>query len=323
MNALLWAYPARLRERHGAELITTLMDMSGERPSRGDRWHLVLDGLGERFRPPVRWRPFALVVAALALVAGGALGAVAGSLAATSAYAELPSARALADQALGPGADAHGGRHYLDAELPLSPGAPSGPAAEQVRQRLIAAGWTVSAPAVGDGSDGVLSNTHFRAGDGDIELSVYAYDFEQPFVQLAGWPARPASYVPLTIAGALLGMIAGWLLGMALSHRIGAARRPLRSAVLAGTGLTLLLVPSVLFTLSLGYYLGATDPNGQGGLLHTRGITFGATFDLVRAWDLPYELTDAYLYGLLGLVAVAIAAILARSAREPLVREAA
>jgi hypothetical protein len=74
--SLLVAYPVRLRRRHGAELIATMLEMAGPdgRPTRADRWRLVLDGLRERFRLPPR-RPLAavLLLAGLAAVAGAAI----------------------------------------------------------------------------------------------------------------------------------------------------------------------------------------------------------------------------------------------------------
>jgi hypothetical protein len=61
---LLSAYPARLRRKHGPELIATMVEMAGPdgRPTRADRLRLMLDGLRERFRLPARrpsprWRP--------------------------------------------------------------------------------------------------------------------------------------------------------------------------------------------------------------------------------------------------------------------------
>ena len=51
---LLWAYPRAYRQRHGAEIVTTLLDLAeaGRRPGLGLRAHLVLCGLRQRFRLP-------------------------------------------------------------------------------------------------------------------------------------------------------------------------------------------------------------------------------------------------------------------------------
>ena len=92
MNALLLAYPSRMRRRHGAELLHALMEVDGP-PSLTTRLRFVLDGLGQRFRLPAG-RPIGVVVAVLALMVGGALGAAGGAFTASFGYAELPAPRA-------------------------------------------------------------------------------------------------------------------------------------------------------------------------------------------------------------------------------------
>jgi hypothetical protein len=62
---VLAAFPARIRRRHGSELITTLAEMTDGRPSRTDRLRLVADGLRERFRLPAR-RPLNVLTVAAA-----------------------------------------------------------------------------------------------------------------------------------------------------------------------------------------------------------------------------------------------------------------
>src|SRR5690349_5611077 len=78
---LLHAYPRAYRHRHGAEIVTTLLEMAPpgqRRPKPAEVWHLVASGLRQRFRVPAH-RPLAVLAAVLALLAGGALGAAAGS----------------------------------------------------------------------------------------------------------------------------------------------------------------------------------------------------------------------------------------------------
>jgi hypothetical protein len=90
---LLWAYPGAYRRRHGAEIVTTLLEMAEDRPGRptaGQTLHLVACGLRQRFRLPTR-RPLAWVVALLAAVALGAPGATAGTWLGWQTAARVPS----------------------------------------------------------------------------------------------------------------------------------------------------------------------------------------------------------------------------------------
>jgi hypothetical protein len=89
---LLLAYPGRYRRRLGAEMVTTLLEMSGpgqDRPSRADVKDLIRGGLRQRFRLPAG-RPLTILAAVLCAVIGGALGAAAGSWAGTLTFAGLP-----------------------------------------------------------------------------------------------------------------------------------------------------------------------------------------------------------------------------------------
>ncbi|GID31613.1 hypothetical protein [Paractinoplanes brasiliensis] len=332
---LLAAYPARLRRKHGDELIATLAEMSGPGggPSRAEQVRLVLDGLRERFRPPVR-RPLALAAAVLALLVGGALGAAAGSWVGTFGYADLPAAVPVGERLTPVNAD--GSYLWAEGRFPAGAGvqAESGvqpesgtqarPAAlaaalaavEQTHRAMAAAGWRPGPIAP---REGVLTNVHFTAERDGVRLDVYAYP-TLGTISVAGWPTRPATYVPLTIAGLLAGLVAGWLAGVAVAHRIQAARRPVRSGVLAVTGLVLVLPSAVGFVAALVNYLTVTDPLGTGGLLHAGGFAFGPTADLWRAYDMGegWVLTpsDLQLLPLFGFALIAVGAILARPRRE-------
>ena len=325
-GALLAAYPARLRRKHGAELIETMLEMSGPgaRPSRAERGRLVLDGLRERFRPPTR-RPLALVAAVLALLIGGALGAAAGSWLGTLGYAALPGAEALAQRVL-PQPDspiAGNSDNYLFAEGRIPEGMDVRQAAELTRQRLAAEGWTTGPIRSGDGSDGILVNLHFTARSADAQLDVYAYPDANGVqsVQIAGWPQRPGAYVPLTIAGTLLGLIAGWLAGVALAHRIQASRRPRLSTVLTTAGLVLVIPSAVGFVASLLRYLSATDSLGMSQPVHANGFAFGPTIELFRRLGLGEGSSfltpgDFQHLPIWGFALIGVAALLARPSRE-------
>ncbi len=78
---LLRAYPRAYRDSHGAEILTTLLDLAEAgrgRPGPGQLLHLVLCGLRQRFRLPAG-RPAAWMAALLAAVALGAFGSAAGT----------------------------------------------------------------------------------------------------------------------------------------------------------------------------------------------------------------------------------------------------
>lgn len=332
-RTLLAAFPARLRRRHGTELIETLAEMAGSgRPTRAEKGWFVLDGLRERFRPPTR-HPLALVAAVLALLIGGALGAAAGSWLGTFGYAALPDAGALGQRVLPPtGGDPVAGNsdNYFSVSGTFPDGADARQAAAQTRQKLAAEGWQTGPLVSGDGSDGILANAHFTAQTSKAQLDVYAYPEANgaPVISISGWPRRPAAYVPLTIAGTLLGLAAGWLIGVALTHRIRVARRPRRSTILATIGLALAIPSAAGFITSLLRYLTATDPLRMSELVHAHGFAFGPTIELMRALDLeegslltPGDLGQLWIWG---FALIAVAAILARPGNEPaaaLIRE--
>jgi hypothetical protein len=323
-RALLVAFPARLRRKHGAELIGTMLEMAGPggRPTSADKVRLVVDGLRERFRPPTR-RPLALVAAVLALLIGGALGAAAGSWLGTFGHADLPDAEALGQRVLPGDVPVWGNSDdYLFAAGGVPAGMDVRRAAEQTRQKLAAEGWATGPIKTGDGSDGVLVNVHFSAAASGAQLSVYAYPEANgvPAIDIAGWPQRPPSYLPLTIAGTLLGLLAGWLAGVALAHRIRAARRPVLSTVLNTAGLLLVIPSAVGFVASLLRYLTVADPIGMGERVHTHGFAFGPTVDLLRALDLgegwllsPGDFGQLPIWG---FALIGVAAILARPSKR-------
>jgi hypothetical protein len=321
--AVVAAYPARIRRKHGTELIDTLMDMAGPdgRPTRAEMGLLVLDGLRERLRPPVR-RPLALVAAILALLVGGALGAAAGSWLGTFGYHALPDGDALAKRVLSSTASGSTSDFYLQAGGGLAPGTDVRAAAESARQKLAAEGWRTGPLESGDGSDGVLANVHFAAESTDARLDVYAYPDAggEPYLTIAGWPQRPAAYLPLTIVGAVLGLIAGWLTGVALAHRIRAATRPIIGTLLSAVGFILVVPSAAGFVASLARYLTIADPLGTGELVHAHGFTFGPTLDLLRAVELgenwPLTPSDFQQLPIWGLGLIVVAAIIARRTRE-------
>jgi hypothetical protein len=170
---LLSAYPARLRRKHGPELIATMVEMAGPdgRPTRADRLRLMLDGLRERFRLPAR-RPFAAVAAGLALLIGGALGAAAGSWLGTLTYAELPSAPSFAQQifpATGT-IEADNANHYLSAGETLRSSEQVRQAVDQSHRKLTAEGWQTTPMKTG----GIVTGYSFTAIKDGVRLDVHS-----------------------------------------------------------------------------------------------------------------------------------------------------
>ena len=310
MRELLYAYPARMRRRHGAELIATLMDVAGPagRIDRSARRHFVIDGLRERFRLPAG-RPGGLIVAVLALVLGGALGAAGGAFAASFGYADLPAVTPLAQRLVAPDStpiNRDASDHYLSIDATLPAGADPAAVAQRTRQRLADDGWATNPVTVDQAA-------HFKGVRDGVELSVYAYAGDVRMLQIAGWPSRPAGFVWLLTGGLLLGLAAGWLLGVSMAHRVVASGRPRANALLAVGGLAALLVPAGAFAVSLWWYLVRAGSSGMGGLL--RPDLWGLSSDAARGLGVTGPLAVDQTYWQLtvvGLVALATAGIRAR-----------
>ena len=319
---LLAAFPARLRRRHGAELITTMVEVAGPAgPTRADRWRLVLDGLRERFRLPPG-RPLAVVAAVLALLVGGALGAAAGSWIGMWTFPAVPAATPVANQAIGSDAtlDPHPTqeRLWMSAAARLDPALDPTVSAGRARERLTAAGWTASPVVVSGGTDGV----HFRRAAFDAEksgtrLEVTAYYDEDRLVEIDGRSMRPASYVPLVIGGMALGLLAGWLVAAALTYRIGGARRRRMSAVTAGAGLALLLLPAGSIYLYLFHFLPNHESEGWNEFVH-RALAYSPVQSSADSLNLGLGWTGSPWLNkglvIAGFVAVVAATIIARPA---------
>ncbi|MET0492975.1 MAG: hypothetical protein ABW000_07560 [Actinoplanes sp.] len=323
-RVFLAAYPARIRRAHGAELVTTLAEMTGDRPSRADRVWLVLDGLRERFQLPGR-QPLSVLAVALAVVVGGAVGLAAGSLAGEQTYPSLPAAAPLAEQILGPDArlaNLQRERSQLTITGHLGTAAGSATHEQQVKaihERLAAAGWEVApieharpaGRAAGREDPGVLDQWGFRAQSGELQISVWKYaDPSQP-VEVLGYPVRPATYLPLVFGGLLVGLVAGWLIGVAMAHRLESSRHRLPAVVVAAVGVAFLVVPTG--RLYQGLILSSRSTDGTGLLVHDS-----------LAW-MPWPLRDPTVFPdsiapgvrtlLIGLALAALAAAVAHRAR--------
>jgi hypothetical protein len=279
---LLWAYPGPYRRRHGAEIVTTLLDMAEAgrgRPSRLQALHLVLCGIRQRFRLPAG-RPLAYLAAVLAMVALGAAGSAAGTWLGWQTAASVPSSsemRALtaATSSFDPGG------------VPVYPSqsAMKGPvvaaivsgrmsySADRLREGLVAAGWRVTmfteTPSgmvvdmskdpwvqvpmkwlrIDAAKDGLLLHGDSTTVVGGAEYGVEGRTDERIDV----WATETAAVRPMTIAGLLAGMLAGWLLTAALAYRVRQGRRGHRAAVvvLGVVGFAAAAVPAFAFFCAL------------------------------------------------------------------------
>jgi hypothetical protein len=340
-RALLWAYPGGYRRRHGAEILTTLMEMAepGRRwPSAADSRHLVGAGLRQRFRLP-GGRPLIVVVAVLVAIIGGAFGAAAGSWAAERTFAAVPDRAAL--QSLhqtvtgDAGAEIGGVRDDSPWWGDLSWVSTEGPGGfgvwdvEQARQRLAADGWALGAishPPGGASTMDEQGNTvelrmdsvSFRAERDGLVLEVDNRQTEMHgMFSTRVWTAGNATLLPFTVLGILAGLVAGWLLVAAGTQRLrhaDPARPGPRGLIIGGTVLTVaaLALPAVAF---YGNVMRAFRYAGDEGMVFTvhSALTPGGYWPFGPQW-LNAALTGAGL-----ILAVAVLAMTRRVSAQPAV----
>lgn len=284
---LLWAYPRSYRDHRGTEILTTLLEMAedGRRPGL----HLVLSGLRQRFKLPAR-RPLAWVAALLAAVVLGGFGAAAGTWIAWRTASAIPSDREL--RAL----NTTLGSIPADAPRYHETSAQRGPSvliladgitdwsASRFRDTLTGAGWRITSfresdvprPAPRENMDFSIPSKFFAwtatsdglKMDGDVWVFTGSLFTGQGDYRIKVWPVEPAVLRPLTIAGTVAGLLAGWLLVAAL------ARRRLTTA-LATAGLVAATLPAYQFYREayevMVYAHGSPDPyivdGSRGGML--------------------------------------------------------
>ncbi|GIE88125.1 hypothetical protein [Actinoplanes regularis] len=325
---LLLAYSGRYRRRHGTEMITTLLEMAEPgrtRPSADEAWHLIVSGLRQRFRLP-SGRPFAWVAAVLVTVVLGVFGAAAGSWLGERTFAELPGRAgalellhaAVADPMPGAGftfrtsmpgrAD---GLNFSVSPRDRRDGTPSW-TIEEARTGLSAAGWTIteftvhprkaSISCVPDEEFGGETCT-FDSRDASLTaerdglvLNGTAADFlasESGDSWIGGvhgtlTAERNAAYLPLTVAGGLLGALTGWLLAAALAYRIRSLSpgRGRLAAAFTGAAVAIsappvwaVIVNAVMLRAHLTY-------TGRVYVLHS-ALRPGSHLDGVAPWFIP------------------------------------
>jgi hypothetical protein len=272
---LLFAYPRAYRNHRAAEMVTTLLEMAEAgrgRPSRGQALHLVLCGLRQRFRLP-SGRPLAWAGALLAALVLGAFGAACGTWLGWQTAASVPSdreVRALNAAMTGmpaPAAVYHDMSAMKGPNTLVRADGSTTYSAERIRAALTSAGWRITSFHERDGATiadfaedgvGVPIPTRFvdytatrgglkLAGDGSVITGGADRGLAgQASYGTAVWPREAAAVRPLTIAGLLGGVLAGWLLAAAFAYRVRGSRRLQQWAatVLCGAGFAAVAVPA-------------------------------------------------------------------------------
>jgi hypothetical protein len=279
---LLWAYPGAYRRRHGAEIVTTMLDLAGDGAGRltaGQTLHLVACGLRQRFRLPAR--PLAWVAAPAAAVALAAAGAVGGTWLGWQTAAPVPSwseISVLTTAAAGlPWASVEPWKTAMNGPGVNSTISGTGTTydPQRIRTALTADGWRITRFTEGDTRFAVGPLITTGTGTFVDGRELLAIDFtktvpvkEAQFVAtkdgltltggtdtvLGGETSLglditaddTAAIRPLTIAGMLAGALAGWLLTSAVAYRIRRSGRRARwvAAALGALALAGAAVPA-------------------------------------------------------------------------------
>jgi hypothetical protein len=327
---LLWAYPGPYRQRHGTEIVTTMIEMAEAGRGRTSVWqalHLILCGLRQRFRLPAG--ALVAVAAVLAAVVVGALGATGGTWLGWQTAESMPDAARLRSLSTGIGGDGpEVGISPTDRTAmkgPMRDARIQGPAADEpdrVRRGLIADGWqittltqTKAATPAAFGTTGQadvpLRETYFTAKKDGLRLigntstqigGAHIGDIDGGFTV---WAEDNGLVRPITIAGAVAGMLAGWLLAAALAYRIrraGQARGWLASTFVAA-GFAATALPAYDLFRSL-YQVAIYD-----GSYSNPYIVYGPTEVMPLS-------TIAGCFGV-ALLAIAVAVAIARKEGDP------
>ncbi|GIJ58269.1 hypothetical protein [Virgisporangium aurantiacum] len=235
---LLLAYPRAYRRRHGAEILTTLMDAAGpgrDRPAGREVRNLLAGGLRQRFRLPVGRTMIA--VAVLSALVVGALGSAAGSALGWATAPALPTDSTLGrvvGVALGQPAhqdiEGDGQLFGLRQRAMMGMVVPVGWSADEARARLAAEGWRVgpiqtretTVHYADDGTTLPADTLTFVAVRDGTEIMVTGVMERRysPQVMVMVQQTEPWSVLPLTLAGLIAGLLAGWLLAARIGYRV-------------------------------------------------------------------------------------------------------
>jgi len=234
---LLLAYPRSYRRRHGTEVLTTLMDAATpgrDRPTGREIRNLLAGGLRQRFRLPVG-RPM-IAVAALSALVLGALGSAVGSALGWATAAAPPTDAALgtvATVAVGQPARWNVQRDNqifgLQPRAIVSLAVPTDWTAEAARSRLAAQGWRVgpietrvTTVSYDDGTTLPADDVMFVAERNGTEILVSGVMERRysPHAMVMAHGTEPWPVLPLTLAGLIAGLLAGWLLAARVGYRV-------------------------------------------------------------------------------------------------------
>lgn len=335
---LLLAYPGRYRRRYGTEMVTTLLEMAapGQRhPTLGEALHLLGSGMRQRLRLPTS-RPVAVIAAVLVALTMGAFGAAAGSWVGAQTFADLPGDAAiasLAQRASGAADDPVQSRFasaWRGEAISTTTEVGGSWDVEQARQRLAVDGWSVSGitPLGGQATSYnpdtksfvnlPMRNSMFSARSGGLTLQVSGFlTAEHGTVHVDVWAQSTPVFLPLIVMGALIGLIAGWLITAALAYRIVAAPAERRRAC-AGLWAVALIALALPAAALYGNVMRAFHYHGDVGpvfIVHS-AFTPGAYYPFGPTWQI-LALTIA------GAVVAAGAILLAWPGTQPQPPEAA
>jgi hypothetical protein len=332
---LLVAYPRGYRRRYGDEILTTLMDAAEngrERPTAAEVRDLVAGGLRQRFRLPVG--RLIVVAALLSTLTVGALGAALGSAAGWATVDDPPGDGDLRGfVALAVGAPFAGDVERFTWPLSLHPStsmhAPefvTGWEAKDAEARLTAAGWTVDPYASTPATSGYFTGRedgHLEVVPTDVTrmvaerdgmlIRVFASSFRGGPAEVAGRtslqvmvePVPPGAVLPLTLAGVVLGLIAGWLLAVRVGYAL--RRLPLSRRLpltVAGIGAVAVLAPLTISTfrqLPPALAQVGTDPTGD-LRFEVMPAYYQYAHNLTYGWNAAAGLAAGFLVVVLALV---------------------
>ncbi|MFC4068877.1 hypothetical protein [Actinoplanes subglobosus] len=347
---LLLAYSGPYRRRHGTEMITTMLEMAEpgrSRPSAGEAWHLIHSGVRQRFRLPAG-RPLAAVTAVLVAMILGVFGAAAGSWVGQGTFTDLPSRAgaveimdtAVADPAPDAGhvrLDRMAGREdTLTLSVPPRDQRPDVTTwtAEDARAGLVAAGWTVTGFTLHEGQPPVCTTDEegdrsclfepryadltaerdglVLTGRAEDALGGEAGKMLTGGIVLTLFAERSVAYLPLTVAGGLLGALAGWLLAAAAAYRIRCLPPGSGLLVSAAAGMAVVLSAAPVWAIALNSVMFAKRL-GIVGPVHTvhSMLTPGAHPDGASPWLIP-----ALALASVMTAAIAIGVLFGRAVRD-------
>ncbi|HEV7898452.1 MAG TPA: hypothetical protein VGP31_11475 [Planosporangium sp.] len=306
---LLWAYPRAYRRERGAEMIDTLLAaaMPGRRrPAARERVNLLRHGLRGRLGRP---RSKAIVViAGLAAVLGGFLGAAGAARASWQGARPLPGNAAsatIAQAVLPTAASTKWSRHDdlffyddpTDAWTPLfgaddySPGwVRAGMQSREdhralipsIEGRLRDAGWQVTDLRFNEAD--TWAGARFSAYRDGLALDIILSDATNAVPVLPGMATilevdimrdDPWWVVPASVVGGLLGALAGWLLAGWVSRRTQGRHAVLQTGVVLLTSAAFVgMLPAFGMTV-LGVALSVMQPTpGPSSLVLWFGLVF-------------------------------------------------